>query len=81
MGRGEFLRPAGRCKMQKLDRNSKEQQRQLRNAQLEAEQFINDLHQILKSPRSGGISVGQMISAAAAGGFLRSVRAGKKVTA
>lgn len=67
--------------MQKLDRNSKEQQRQLRHAQLEAEQFINDLHQILKSPHSGGISVGKMISAAAAGGFLRSAGTGKNVTA
>ncbi len=67
--------------MQKLDRNSKEQQRQLRSAQLEAEQFINELRQILKSPRTGGISVGQMISAAAAGGFLRAARTGKKVTA
>ena len=59
--------------MQKLNRNGKEQQRQLQNAQLEAEQFINELRQMLAPHGKNRLSVGQMVNAAAASGFLHPV--------
>ena len=56
--------------MQKMNRNGKEQRRQLRHAQLEAEQFIKELRELLARRGKGGLRVGQMVSAAAAGGLL-----------
>lgn len=64
--------------MQKLDRNGKQQRRQLRDAQLEAEQFISEM---MRRRGRSGMRIGQMISAAAAGGLLSATRNEKKIRA
>ena len=57
--------------MQKMDRNGKSQRRQLRSAQLEAEQFVSEM---MARRGRNGLRVGQMITAAAASGLLSAAR-------